>query len=64
MKLPDIRAIARELKLKTNGASKTELVHQIQIKEGNFDCYATATLGICDQAACLWRTDCFAAARQ
>lgn len=64
MNLQDIRAIAKNLQLKPNGASKTELVHQIQRREGNFDCYATAALGICDQCACLWRKDCFAAARQ
>lgn len=62
MKLRDIRPIARGLNLKTTGLSKSELIHQIQRKEGNFDCYATASLGICDQPECLWRADCFAAA--
>ncbi|MFH1493475.1 MAG: SAP domain-containing protein [Pseudomonadota bacterium] len=64
MNLQDIRAIARDLKLKPGGASKAELVRHIQRREGNFDCYATAALGICDQSACLWRKDCLAAARQ
>lgn len=63
MKLQDIRAIAKHFQLKPNGASKAELIHQIQRKEGNFDCYATASLGICDQEACLWRKDCFGASR-
>ncbi|MBU0594308.1 MAG: SAP domain-containing protein [Gammaproteobacteria bacterium] len=64
MNLQDIRAIARDLKLKPSGTSKAELVRQIQRREGNFDCYATASLGVCDQSACLWRKDCFTAARQ
>jgi hypothetical protein len=64
MNLQDIRTISRNLKLKPSSASKAELVRQIQRREGNFDCYATASLGVCDQSACLWRKDCFAAARQ
>lgn len=63
MKLQDIRTIAQDLKLKHSGASKKNLIHLIQRREGNFDCYATASLGVCDQSACLWRKDCFAAAR-
>ena len=62
MKLQDIRTISRNLGFKPNGLSKSELVHKIQRQEGNFDCYATASLGICDQSDCLWREDCFAAA--
>jgi hypothetical protein len=38
------------------------LIRAIQRKEGNFDCFATAHEGVCDQGGCLWRTDCFAAA--
>lgn len=64
MNMQDIRAIARDRKLKPSGAPKAELIHQIQRSEGNFNCYATASLGICDQTACLWRKDCFTAARQ
>jgi hypothetical protein len=62
MKLQDIRAIAQNIRIKPNGASKGELIRKIQRGEGNFDCYATASLGICDQSACLWRKDCFSAA--
>jgi hypothetical protein len=39
------------------------LIRAIQLKEGNFDCFATAHEGVCDQGGCLWRTDCFAASR-
>ena len=62
MKLQDIRAIAKIQQIKPAGASKTELIKEIQLHEGNFDCFGTATHGICDQTTCLWRKDCFAAA--
>lgn len=64
MTLQEIRAIAKQLKIKTSGALKADLVKKIQLEEGDFDCYATASMGICDQPACLWRKDCFAAARE
>lgn len=64
MTLQEIRAIAKQLKIKAGGASKAGLVKRIQLEEGNFGCYATASKGICDQPACLWRKDCFAAARE
>jgi hypothetical protein len=48
--------------LETGKAEKVELIRAIQCKEGNFDCFATAHEGVCDQGGCLWRTDCFAAA--
>lgn len=64
MKLQDIRAIARNLNLKHSGLSKSELIHRIQVQEGYFDCYATASQSDCDRHDCLWRDDCFSAARQ
>lgn len=38
--------------------NRTELIRKIQLSEGNFDCYATAGRGECDQSECLWRKDC------
>jgi hypothetical protein len=35
----------------------------IQTTERNFDCFATACKGVCDQAGCSSREDCFDAAR-
>jgi hypothetical protein len=40
------------------GLSNVELIRGIQLKEGNFDCFASAMEGSCDQALCLWRDDC------
>lgn len=62
MKLEEIRSIARSHSIKPGRLTKTALIRSIQTREGNFDCFATATDGICDQAGCSWREDCFEAA--
>ncbi|WP_455216908.1 hypothetical protein [Kaarinaea lacus] len=56
--MQNIRVIAREYGLKTSGIKKQDLIRQIQVAEGNFDCFSTAIDGECDQAGCLWRDDC------
>ena len=58
MLMQDIRVIAKEHGLKTSGIKKQDLIKQIQVAEGNFDCFSTAIEGACDQKACLWRDDC------
>jgi hypothetical protein len=63
MKILWVREIARELGLNPGKAGKVELIRAIQIKEGYFDCFATAYAGVCDQTGCRWREDCFAAVR-
>lgn len=62
MQMQQIRDIAKEQGLKTSRLSKVALVRLIQSSEGNFDCFATASEGVCDQSGCLWREDCFAQA--
>jgi hypothetical protein len=44
-------------------ATKVELVRLLQRSEDNFDCFATAVDGVCDQMSCVWREDCFKAAK-
>jgi hypothetical protein len=63
MKLEAIRDVAKLHGLQIGKRSKSELIKSIQMEEGNFDCYATAYAGVCDQSDCLWREDCFAAAK-
>lgn len=63
MVVQEIRKIAQGMGIKTGKMSKTELVQSIQRVEGNFDCFGTAYDGVCDQDGCLWREDCFTAAR-
>lgn len=61
--MPEIRAVAKGLGIKPGNLSKMELVRTIQKTEGNFDCFATATAGKCDQMGCQWRDDCFKTAK-
>ena len=57
-KMSQIRERAQELAIKVPvGINKTELVRCIQRKEGNFDCFGTAS-DYCDQVNCLFRRDC------
>lgn len=62
MKLEEVRSIAKSHSINPAKLSKTELIKSIQTDEGNFDCFATAYSGECDQACCSWRDDCFEAA--
>lgn len=64
MKLEEVHGIAKAHGINPNNMFKTELIKTIQLKEGNFDCYATAYDGVCDQLGCIWRQDCFEAARK
>lgn len=64
MQMQDIRTIAKEHGLKTSKQTKVGLVRLIQVAEGNFACFATAIDGDCDQMGCMWREDCFAAAKK
>ncbi len=62
MNLQEIRNIARAHGVKPGKLDKEHLIKTIQIAEGNFDCFATASDGVCDQTGCIWREDCFAMA--
>lgn len=63
MNIQEIRAIAKSHKIDAAGLAKTDIIHTIQRGEDNFACYATACDGVCNQVDCLWREDCFEAAR-
>lgn len=58
MNMKHIRSLAKSLEVEPGQLSKPELIRQIQIAEGNFDCYASAKDGECDQLGCTWRSDC------
>lgn len=64
MNLQEIRDFARSRGITPRNQKKMELIRSIQITEGNFDCFATAYDGTCDQQDCLWRKDCFIAAKK
>ena len=59
MKMDEIRSIAKSHGINPGKFTKAELIKYIQTDEGNFDCFASACSGECDQAGCLWREDCF-----
>ncbi len=59
MKMKEIRLIAREKGIKMPFAvTKIEAVRLIQREEGNFDCFARAIQGYCDQNQCIFYEDC------
>lgn len=64
MNMHEVRAVAKSHKIDAAGMAKIDIIHALQRKEGNFDCYATAYAGVCDQTDCLWREDCFQASRR
>ena len=57
--MAEIRDMAKKLGLKTARKSKVGLIREVQLAEGNFDCFGTAE-GHCDQMECIWREMCFA----
>ncbi len=64
MQVQAVREFARDRGIKPGKLNKLNLIRVIQVSEGNFDCFATAKSGYCDQHDCLWRDDCFAAAKK
>lgn len=64
MNLQEIRSLARRQGVTPRNLNKRELIRLIQLTEGNFDCFATAFDGSCDQQDCLWRKDCFMASKK
>lgn len=57
MKMQDVRAKAKTLGINSFGKTKTDLIREIQRKEGYSDCYGTAA-GSCDQMDCCFRASC------
>ena len=58
MRVEEIRQIARAKGVVPGHLKKSELIHCVQLREGNFDCSGTAVEGICSQWDCLWSADC------
>lgn len=64
MKLDQVRVVAKSLGVNPGKLAKAELIKSIQLAEGNFDCFASAMNGECNQMSCVWRDDCFESARR
>ena len=58
MRLEEIRGIAKEMGIGTYRIKKADLVRTIQREENNIECYGTERVDICQEEACLWRSDC------
>ena len=62
MNIKQISVMAKNLGINPIKFKKADLIRVIQQTEGNFDCFATAYDGECDQLDCSWRSDCFKSA--
>jgi len=57
MKINEVRKMANKHGIKSFGKTKTSLIREIQLEEGNFDCFGTA-IDYCDQVTCCFRSIC------
>ncbi len=57
MKMREVMKMAKPLGIKSFGKKKIDLIHEIQRKEGNLDCYGRSN-GDCDQLLCCFRDSC------
>lgn len=57
MKMMEIKEKAKLLGLKPGRMKKADLIRTVQMKEGNFACFAT-NIDYCDQTECCWKDDC------
>jgi hypothetical protein len=57
MTLAEIKKMAQNVGVKAGSMKKVQLIHAIQLAEGNFDCFGKAQ-GSCDQSNCTFMKDC------
>ena len=57
MNIAEIKTRAKSMGIKPVRMKKDSLIQAIQVAEGNFDCFGTAT-DYCDQLECSFRDDC------
>ncbi|MFC1523397.1 hypothetical protein ACFL6N_01270 [Thermodesulfobacteriota bacterium] len=53
----EIKIRAKKIGISPGKMRKADLIHAIQIKEGNYACFQTG-MTACDQYICCWRSDC------
>ena len=58
MTLKQVKDTAKTKGIKVGNMKKENIIRTIQKTEGNFDCFGTASAGVCDQINCLWKEDC------
>jgi hypothetical protein len=57
MKMKEIQTMGKKYGINSFGKTKVNLIREIQIAEGNFDCFGKAA-GYCDQLTCCFRMIC------
>ena len=63
MNFNEIKRMAKGMDINTYGIKKTDAIRSIQRAENNIDCYGTPRVDVCNEDACLWRSDCLTIAR-
>ena len=63
MKMQELRVIAKQYGINSFGKTKANLIREIQMAEGNFDCFGSA-VEYCDQWGCKYRPLCFDEAKK
>jgi hypothetical protein len=63
LKMQELRIIAKKHKINSFGMTKAKLIREIQVAEGNFDCFGSA-VQYCDQWGCRYRPLCFDEAKK
>jgi len=58
MRFQEIRRIAKDMGIGTYRMNKTDVIRAIQKEENNIECYGTERVEICQEEACLWKSDC------
>lgn len=58
MSLKQIEELAERLHVDIEGLNLVEAVRLLQRLEGNYDCFARAESGFCDQTDCLFYIEC------
>ena len=57
MKMPEIKKKAEKLGITSGDMKKTQLIHRIQVAEGNKPCYGNSG-GSCPYTDCCFMSDC------
>jgi len=58
MKFNDVRKMAKGMDVNTYRMKKADIIHAIQHKENNIECYGTDRAEFCNEDSCIWRDDC------
>jgi len=57
MKMKEVCELAKQLGINSFSKTKADLIREIQLAEGNFDCFGSAK-DYCDQHECRFRRLC------